>query len=246
MNLATNSHTEWTETTWNPVTGCTKISAGCKNCYAERMAKRLQAMGMERYKNGFDVTLHEDLVELPLRWRQPRLILVNSMSDLFHQDVPFAFIERVFGVMTAGRQHPFQILTKRGERLAELASELPWPENVWTGVSLEICENSRSGSRSSTNTGEGSISIGRTPTWADRFNPIRRDPLGDSGGESGAKARPMRQEWVESILQQCRKDVPFFFKQWGGTRKNRTGRVLHGKTYDEMPATQIFPLAALA
>jgi len=245
--LANNSHIEWTETTWNPVTGCTKISAGCKNCYAERMAKRLQAMGMERYKNGFDVTLHEDIVELPLRWRQPRLIFVNSMSDLFHKDVPFPFIERIFLVMKECQQHTFQILTKRSTRLAEIASDLPWPENVWMGVSVENASTvDRVADLVRTHAKVRFLSI------EPLLGPINSIPLDEIhwvivGGESGPGARPMRQEWVESILRQCRrKDVPFFFKQWGGTRKNRTGRILHGTTYDEMPMTQIVPLAALA
>lgn len=135
--MPTKSNIEWTEMTWNPVTGCTKISQGCKNCYAERMAKRLTAMGSERYRNGFRVTLHPDLLGVPLKWRQPRVVFVNSMSDLFHEEVPESYIASVFVTMRQARQHTFQILTKRAERLAALASRLPWPENVWMGVSVE-------------------------------------------------------------------------------------------------------------
>jgi protein gp37 len=201
---------------------------------------------MERYKNGFGVTLHDDVVELPLGWRQPRLIFVNSMSDLFHKDVPFHFIEKVFRIMQACRQHTFQILTKRSTRLAQIASDLPWPENVWMGVSVENAST------------VGRVTdLTRVPAGV-RFlsvepllGPIDSIPLEGIhwvivGGESGPGARPMRQEWVESILRQCRlNQVPFFFKQWGGTRKKRTGRTLHGRTYDEMPATQLLSVVAI-
>ena len=234
--MATNSHIEWTEMTWNPVTGCTKISQGCKNCYAERMAKRLHAMGMARYANGFDVTLHEDLLDLPFRWRQPRLVFVNSMSDLFHPDVPFEFIERVFDTMRRCPQHTFQVLTKRGERLRELAPHLHWPENVWMGVSVENAEVVHR------------IHDLRTVNAAVRFlsvepfiGPIDNLPLEGIhwvivGGESGPKSRPMRPEWVESIHQQCQDNgAIFFFKQWGGVRKDLTGRELNGNVYNDMP-----------
>lgn len=234
--MATNSHIEWTEMTWNPVTGCTKVSQGCKHCYAERMAKRLKAMGQERYRNGFGVTLQEDLVELPFQWKQPRVIFVNSMSDLFHADVPLPFIQRVFTTMEQCRQHTFQVLTKRSERLLEVSAQLPWPSNVWMGVSVEnadVVERVRD--------------LQQVPA-AVRFlsiepliGPIEALPLDGIhwaivGGESGPGARPMKREWVESIHRQCRAaKVPFFFKQWGGTRKDLTGRELDGRTYDEMP-----------
>jgi protein gp37 len=235
--MAAESKIEWTEMTWNPVTGCTKVSAGCQHCYAERMAKRLQAMGVERYRNAFQVTLHEDLIELPLKWKRPRLVFVNSMSDLFHEDVPLDFIQRVFETMVRCPEHNFQVLTKRSRRLRELACRLPWPSNVWIGVSIE----------------DASV-IYRihdlcTVPAATRFlscepllEPLDNLPLDGIqwvivGGESGPGARPMRPEWVESIMRQCRvADVPFFFKQWGGVRKKRAGRRLHGRTYDEMPA----------
>src|SRR3984893_2261360 len=234
--MADHSHIEWTESTWNPVTGCTKISAGCKNCYAERLALRLHAMGNRRYQNGFRVTLHHDVVDLPKTWRIPRMIFVNSMSDLFHKDVPLDFIQRVFATMQNCSQHTFQILTKRSDRLLGLASRIDWPSNVWMGVSVE---DSRVLSR---------IDDLRKVPAAIRF--LSCEPLIGSlagidlteihwvivGGESGPYSRPMQTEWVREIFRACRKhDVPFFFKQWGGVRKDLTGRLLRGKTYDEMP-----------
>jgi protein gp37 len=234
--MAANSHIEWTEATWNPVTGCTKVSAGCKNCYAERLAQRLQAMGNLRYRNGFNLTLHDDVVDLPKSWRIPRMIFVNSMSDLFHEQVPLDFIQRVFATMRACPQHTFQILTKRSARLRKLARDLEWPPNVWIGVSVED-------SRVLSRVGD----LKRVPA-AIRF--LSCEPLIGSlagidltdihwvivGGESGWGARPMKIEWVREIFRACRKqDVPFFFKQWGGVRKHITGRRLNGKTYDEMP-----------
>lgn len=222
--------------TWNPVTGCTKVSQGCKHCYAERMAKRLAAMGSDRYRNGFQVTLHPDLLDIPRRWRQPRVVFVNSMSDLFHDDIPFAYIERVFTTMRDCPHHTFQVLTKRSERLAQLAPMLPWPGNVWMGVSVEsapVLNRVRD--------------LQRVPA-AVRFlslepliGPLETLPLDGIhwvivGGESGPKARPMRKEWVTSIFNQCRAaGVPFFFKQWGGVRKDLTGRELNGRVYNEMP-----------
>jgi protein gp37 len=234
--MATKSTIEWTEMTWNPVTGCTKVSEGCRHCYAERMALRLRAMGNHRYTNGFEVTLHDDLVNLPRSLRQPRVIFVNSMSDLFHEDVPEEFIGRVFETMAACPQHTFQVLTKRSGRLREMAGWLPWPKNVWIGVSVE---NQRV---------LGRIDDLRQVPAAVRFlscEPLL-GPMEDLdldgiawvivGGESGPGARPMKPEWVESILKQCRRaKVAFFFKQWGGTRKDLSGRELNGRTYDELP-----------
>jgi protein gp37 len=236
--MGANSHIEWTEATWNPVTGCSKVSAGCKNCYAERLAYRLKSMDNPRYSNGFGVTLHEDLADLPKRWREPRLIFVNSMSDLFHEQVPLEFIRRLFATMRECSQHTVQILTKRSGRLRSLAPQLDWPPNVWMGVSVE---DSRVLSR---------IDDLRTVPAAVRF--LSCEPLIGSlgtidlteihwvivGGESGPGARPMRIEWIRVIFRACRKhNVPFFFKQWGGVRKDLTGRMLRGRTYDEMPAT---------
>ena len=234
--MANKSNIEWTEMTWNPVTGCAKVSQGCKHCYAERMAKRLTAMGAERYRNGFSVTLHPDLVDLPRGWRLPRVVFVNSMSDLFHDDIPLAYIQRVFATMRDCPRHTFQVLTKRSERLAELAPHLPWPENVWMGVSVE---DARVLHR---------VADLQSVQAKVRFLSLEPliGPLGSLaldgihwvivGGESGPQARPMRKEWVKDILRQCRAaKVPFFFKQWGGTRKDLTGRELNGRTYSEMP-----------
>ena len=237
--MPTKSNIEWTEMTWNPVTGCTKISQGCKRCYAERMAKRLVAMGSERYRNGFRVTVHPDLLDVPRKWRRPRVVFVNSMSDLFHEDVPEAYIARVFETMRDCSHHTFQILTKRADRLAALADRLPWPKNVWMGVSVE---DSRVLER---------IDYLRSVPAAIRFLSLEPliGPLDNLrldridwvivGGESGPKARPMKREWVTSILKQCRiAGAAFFFKQWGGVRKDMTGRTLDGRTYDEMPLKQ--------
>ncbi len=234
--MATNSHIEWTQMTWNPVTGCTKVSQGCKHCYAERMAKRLHAMGTERYRNGFRVTLHEDLVDLPHHWRQPKLVFVNSMSDLFHPDVPLEFIQRVFATMEACSRHTFQVLTKRSERVREVAAQLPWPENVWMGVSVEddavvhrVTDLQNVPARV------------RFLSVEPFIGPLHHLPLAGIhwvivGGESGPGARPMKAEWVEAVHQQCQAaGTAFFFKQWGGPRKDLTGRELHGRTYDEMP-----------
>ncbi len=236
--MAQSSPIEWTESTWNPVTGCTKISPGCKNCYAKRMAERLRLMGQPNYVNGFDLTLQPQALELPLRWKKPQRIFVNSMSDLFHEDVPLDFIQRVFDVMRRAHWHEFQVLTKRAERLERLSPLLDWSPNIWMGVSVENAQ------------------------YTDRIDCLRRTgaavkflsiepiigPVGEmdlsgihwviAGGESGPGARPMEREWVIDIRRQCRAArVAFFFKQWGGVNKKKTGRVLDGRTYDEMPAT---------
>lgn len=235
--MTTRTRIEWTEVTWNPVTGCTKLSAGCKHCYAERMATRLHAMGNPRYGNGFSVTLHDDLIDAPRRWKTPRRIFVNSMSDLFHEDVPESFIGRVFQTMVESPRHQFQILTKRSERLRMLSRRLPWPRNIWMGVSVE-------------NTAvAGRVDDLRTVPAAIRFlscEPLL-GPLDDLsldgidwvivGGESGPRARPMEPNWVLDLRERCRaRGIPFFFKQWGGVRKDRTGRELDGRTYDELPS----------
>lgn len=235
--MAKQTTIEWTETTWNPVTGCTKVSAGCKYCYAERMAARLQAMGSARYRNGFRVTLHEDLIDMPRRWRKGRIVFVNSMSDLFHEDVPLEFIRRVFTTMCECPQHTFQVLTKRSARLREVADRLDWPPNVWMGVSVE---DARALYR---------IEDLRAVPVAVRFlscepllGPLDNLPLDGIhwvivGGESGPDARPCRIEWIRRIRDACEKrGVAFFFKQFGGRTPKSGGRILDGRTYDEMPA----------
>lgn len=234
--MAANSAIEWTESTWNPLTGCTKISPGCKHCYAERMALRLQAMGQRNYANGFKLTPHESALELPLRWRKPQTIFVNSMSDLFHKDVPLEFILRVFGVMGRAEWHRFQVLTKRSDRLAELSAMLPWKPNIWMGVSVEsggytfrIEHLRRAGARTKFLSLEPLL--GPLPNL-----DLRGMDWVIVGGESGPHARPMDPAWVVDIRDQCTDaDVPFFFKQWGGTRKKKSGRQLEGRTWDEMP-----------
>ena len=228
---------EWTESTWNPVTGCTKISQGCKHCYAERMAGRLQAMGQANYRNGFRLTLQPQMLELPLQWKRPQRIFVNSMSDLFHEGVPLDYILRVFDVMRRADWHWFQVLTKRADRLAALDSSLEWPHNVWMGVSVESSDH------------------------VDRIDGLRRARAGVKflslepllgplpglnlqgidwvivGGESGPGARPIKESWILDIKDQCREArVAFFFKQWGGRNKKKTGRLLAGRTWDEMPS----------
>lgn len=235
--MAGTTSIEWTEMTWNPVTGCRKISQGCKHCYAERMAVRLHAMGNRRYEAGFEPTLHHDLIDAPRRWRAPRTVFVNSMSDLFQEEVPLQFIAAVFQTMKECPQHTFQVLTKRADRLAAVCRQLPWPKNVWMGVSVE---NRRQLHRVA--------ALVRVPA-AVRFlscepllGPLSELDLSGIdwvivGGESGPKARPMQAEWVEDIRRKCeRHRVAFFFKQWGGVRKDRTGRQLHGRTYDDMPS----------
>lgn len=235
--MAQGSRIEWTETTWNPTTGCTKISHGCKHCYAERLTKRLRMMGLEKYKNGFQVAVHEDTLQEPVKWKKGRTVFVNSMSDLFHKDVPTDFILRVFAVMNECPQHRFQVLTKRPSRAEKLNNLLHWSDNIWLGTSVESMR------------------------WIDRIDYLRNTgaqikflslepllaPLPNLdlsgidwvivGGESGPGAREMKEEWVREIHAGCVKHkVPFFFKQWGGVNKKKTGRHLDGRTWDEMPA----------
>ena len=234
--VANNSPIEWTDATWNPVTGCTKISPGCKHCYAERLSLRLQAMGQSNYKDGFALTLQPHMLERPLHWRQPRRIFVNSMSDLFHVDVPPAYIAQVFDVMQRAHWHQYQVLTKRSERLLELDSKLLWQPQIWMGVSVE------------------------NEDYLFRIDHLRKtrayikflsvEPLLGSlhkidltgidwviaGGESGPGARAVDAEWLRELRDRCiHQGVRFFFKQWGGVFKSRTGRVLDGRTWDELP-----------
>jgi len=234
--MGTNSSIEWTESTWNPVTGCTKISPGCKHCYAERMAKRLKAMGQPNYANGFKLTMHEKALELPLSWKRPQVIFVNSMSDLFHKSVPVEFILRVFDVMRKADWHQYQVLTKRAERLAQLDELLPWAPHIWMGVSVEQADYQyRIDHLRETRAHVKFLSLEPLLGPLDALNLDGID-WAIVGGESGPGARPMQLDWVTSIRDQCQSaDVPFFFKQWGGVNKKRTGRALEGRTWDEMP-----------
>ena len=234
--MSQNSHIEWTDSTWNPVTGCDKVSPGCKHCYAERMANRLKAMGQFRYRNNFQLTLQEDLIEAPIAWKKPRVIFVNSMSDLFHENVPVKYIERVFATMIKANQHVFQVLTKRSERLMEIAKDLPWTDNIWMGVSIE--------------NGDYTYRIDhlrKTPaivkflSLEPLIGPLNNLKLQNInwvivGGESGPGARPMSDEWVRDIRDTCvEQKIHFFFKQWGGVNKKKAGRKLDGRFWDEMP-----------
>ncbi len=234
--MAQLSKIEWTGATWNPVTGCTKISPGCANCYAERMAKRLKAMGNPSYVNGFDVALHERILDYPLKWKKPQMIFVNSMSDLFHKKVPVGFIDKVFDVMCRAERHQFQILTKRSGRMEKLDARLPWRSNMWMGVSIEN-EDYTYRIEHLVKTKAKIKFLSLEPL----IGPLKNLKLNGIdwvivGGESGPKARPMNPEWVTDIRDQCLKEgVPFFFKQWGGVNKKKAGRILENKTWDQMP-----------
>jgi protein gp37 len=234
------SFIEWTEITWNPTTGCTKVSSGCKNCYAETFAKRLKGMGVEKYKNGFELNLHPDLIDYPKRIKDSRIIFVNSMSDLFHKDIPLEFIQRVFKTMNECPQHIFQVLTKRAERLEELSPYLNWTDNIWMGVSVE-----------DNKVIDRIANLKNTPA---KIKFLSLEPLLSSipnlnlkgidwvivGGESGTKSRPVQKEWIIDIKDQCEKaNVEFFFKQWGGMNKKANGRELNGRVYNGMPKIQI-------
>jgi protein gp37 len=234
--MGANSSIEWTESTWNPTTGCDLLSPGCDNCYAERMSMRLKAMGRTKYANGFELTLHEKALALPLTWKKPQRIFVNSMSDLFHHSVPLEFIQRVFRTMAQAHWHEFQVLTKRSGRLLALSDELEWPANVWMGVSVESPEfKTRIDHLRPTGAAVKFLSV---EPLLDALGPLNLEGIHwvIVGGESGPGARPMKSEWVEDIQRQCEHaHVPFFFKQWGGVQKKRTGRELHGRTFDAMP-----------
>jgi protein gp37 len=243
--MADRSPIEWTSATWNPTTGCDRVSAGCDNCYALTLARRLKAMGQPKYQNdgdprtsgpGFGVTVHPAALDIPRRWRQPRLVFVNSMSDLFHARVPRSFVREVFQVMADTPQHTYQILTKRSRRLRLMAGDLSWPPNVWMGVSVESSEQAYR-----------AADLGVVPA-AVRFlscEPILGS-LGDldlarigwviAGGESGREHRAVAPEWIREIRDQCQaQQVPFFFKQWGGPTPKSGGRLLDGRTWDQMP-----------
>jgi protein gp37 len=228
---------EWTESTWNPITGCTKISAGCKNCYASILSKRLQAMGQKKYQNGFAPTMHPDTLGDPFKWKNGKLVFVNSMSDSFHKEFPLTFIQQMFSVMNETPRHTYQVLTKRADRLEELSTFLNWTDNIWMGVSVE---NEKTINRIDhlRKTGAKVKFLSCEPL----IGPLPNINLEGIdwvivGGESGPNARPMEKEWVDDIQQQCEKaGVAFFFKQWGGVNKKKTGRLLNGRTYDEMPS----------
>lgn len=234
--MATRSAIEWTESTWNPVTGCTKISAGCLNCYAERMSRRLSAMGQPRYKNGFRLTLHPSVLPEPYRWKTPRKVFVNSMSDLFHEKVPVEFMQEVFAVMNENTHHIFQILTKRSQRLRQLDPVLDWSDNIWMGITIESSDYLyRADDLRAVNAAVKFLSL----------EPLL-GPMPDLdlhgidwvivGGESGPGARPMLEGWILQIKEKCETaEIPFFFKQWGGVNKKKTGRILQDKTWDNYP-----------
>ena len=227
---------EWTESTWNPTSGCTKISPGCQNCYAERMAKRLKAMGNPKYKQGFELTLHAENLQMPYTWRKPRCVFVNSMSDLFHEDIPFSFLKQVFDVMNDNPAHTFQILTKRSDTLLEYHRHLIWTDNIWMGVTVESQEYIQR----LRDLCKVKAAV-RFVSFEPLLGKITRIPLAPIdwvivGGESGPGARPMEESWVQCIREEClRKEVPFFFKQWGGVNKKKKGRLLEGVIWDQMP-----------
>jgi protein gp37 len=234
--MSDRSKIEWTEATWNPVRGCTQVSAGCSNCYAKRFAERFRGVKGSPYEQGFDLRTVPKLLELPLHWREPRFVFTNSMSDLFHKRVPVAYVREVFDVMQRAPQHTFQVLTKRAERLARLAPSLPWPPNVWMGVTVEAQDY------------VGRVDLLRQTAAAVKFvsvepmlGPVVLNLKGIHwvivGGESGPGARPMAKDWVRAVRKQCQTArVPFFFKQWGGVQKNKRGRILDRRTWDERPA----------
>jgi protein gp37 len=234
--VAVKSSIEWTESTWNPSTGCDAISPGCENCYAERMSHRLKAMGQRKYRNGFKLTTHPNTLDLPLRWKKPQRIFVNSMSDLFHDQVPIEYIQRVFSTMRRAHWHQFQVLTKRSGRLLAVNEKIDWPPNVWMGVSVESAAyKMRIDHLRRTDAAVKFLSL---EPLIDDLGTLNLDNIDwvIVGGESGPGARPMEKTWVDCIRRQCTaSDVPFFFKQWGGVQKKRSGRKLNGRTYDEMP-----------
>ena len=240
--MANSSHIEWTDATWNPVTGCSKISPGCKFCYAERLAIRLRAMGQSNYRDGFKLTLQPHMLEIPLHWRKPRRVFVNSMSDLFHEKVPTEYIHQVFDVMRRADWHQYQVLTKRSERLLEVDPTLKWQPQFWMGVSVENEDHLfRADHLRRTKAHVKFLSI------EPLLGPLRRLSLRGIdwvivGGESGPGSRALNSEWVREVRDRClRERVPFFFKQWGGVFKSKTGRVLDGRTWDEMPDHQCKP-----
>jgi len=240
--MTQKSNIEWTETTWNPVTGCTKISEGCQNCYARTMTKRLKAMGQQKYVNGFEVTLHPGELNKPLKWKKPSTIFVCSMSDLFHKKVPLEFIHRVFDTMNSCPQHTFQVLTKRSERLSDISQYLNWTDNIWAGVTVENYEHlDRIDNLISTDAKVKFLSLepllGPIAESRDFYAAIDSEiDWVIVGGESGPGARPIQESWVRSIQEDCKMaEIPFFFKQWGGVNKKKNGSLLDGLSYKEYP-----------
>lgn len=229
---------EWTESTWNPITGCTKLTVGCKYCYAEVMANRLQAMGQEKYRNGFELTLHPETLNEPYNWKKPKMIFVNSMSDLFHKDVPVEYIQKIFKVMNENPQHVFQVLTKRADVLSYYDSEglLNWSHNIWMGVTVEDAANTQRIDFLRKSAARVKF-LSCEPLLSDLPNlNLKQIDWVIVGGESGRSPRPMKEEWVLNIQEQCfSQSVAFYFKQWGGTNKKKNGRLLKGKMYNEMP-----------
>jgi protein gp37 len=228
---------EWTEASWNPVTGCTKVSEGCQNCYAERLAGRLCGMGMRAYRNGFSVTLHKQALAIPLQWKKPRMIFVNSMSDLFHEEVPDSFIKSVFKVMNQAHWHSFQVLTKRPDRLLELNDSVDWTPNIWMGVSVELSKHlCRIDCLKKSSAELKFVSFEPLLGPISRFN-VRGIDWVIVGGESGPGARPMEPDWALKLRDlSVSSAVPFFFKQWGGVNRKAAGRVLDGQTWSQWPS----------
>lgn len=239
--MSLSSTIEWTDSTWNPITGCTKVSAGCDNCYAERLALRLQVMGNPNYKNGFKLTLHEHAIELPLKWKKPQNIFVNSMSDLFHEDVPTEFIHRIFDVMCRADWHQYQILTKRAERLLELSTALSWQPHIWIGVTVE--DQSQVGRIDYLRRTNADVKFISFEPLISRIHDTSLEGIDwvIVGGESGPRARPMKATWATDIRDQCiANKIPFFFKQWGGRNRKKPGRILEGQVYSEMPKVPVY------
>lgn len=234
--MSDNSAIEWTNATWNPITGCTKISPGCANCYAETFAERFRGVPNHPYEQGFDLKLWPDRLQLPYTWKKPKFIFVNSMSDLFHKDVSEEYIQSVFRVMNEANWHTYQVLTKRAERLLELSPSLKWAPNIWMGVSVENADYAYRAELLS-RTGAMTKFLSVEPL----LGPIRELPLNGIdwvivGGESGRRCRPVQEEWIVNIREQCfASNTKFFFKQWGGFNKKKAGRLLEGRTWDDMP-----------
>lgn len=227
---------EWTEITWNPSTGCTKISEGCKNCYAEKMAKRLKAMGTAKYQNEFELTIHADTLNEPYTWKKPQMVFVNSMSDMFHENMPLSFIKKVFGVMNDNPKHTFQVLTKRADILEKYSTLLNWSENIWMGVTVESNKHlQRVDSLRNTGACVKFLSCEPLLTSIKNINLFEIDWV-IVGGESGANSRPIKKEWVVEIKDKCySQNIPFFFKQWGGFNKKKAGSLLDGVEYKKIP-----------